>query len=286
MTGLTYDENHNASGASNSSNKNISNSIQNSHYSIGLNNDVITDTKNPDYYKYDNLIKLPDIEIKEFNSINLKSVSKSDLMKMSKNNALKNGAIDANDGKSYFVKNNDETIRVNQKGLFHKKYKKTLSNLRKNVIINAGQLLNDSVKINEVYRDGKTSNVYFTKYYQNGNPYIARFVVVNNELNGIDSFTLYSLSTEKGRFKRLAGANNSYTKWGSSYNSSRFDLLLDVNSISTYKNDLPLDVFYKLNDNYLSSDKDLKGHKYSFGTSLNRLDSSKELKSKVVGYNS
>lgn len=210
-------------------------------------------------------------------------------MKMSKNNALKNGAIDANDGKSYFVKNNDETIRVNQKGLFHKKYKKPLSNLRKNVIINAGQLLSDSVKINEVYRDGKTSNVYFTKYYQNGNPYIARFVVENDTLKDLDNYKLYSMSTQdvkRGSSSREKRTNNFSYGVGTSSTESIQDLLQENNSISIYKNDLPLDVYYKFNDEYQSQKKDQEGHKYSFGTSLNRLDSSKELKSKVVGYNS
>lgn len=60
------------------------------------------------------------------------------------------------------------------------------------------------------------------------------------------------------------------------------DFLRDVNDISEYKNDLPLDVYYKLNEKYLSAPYDLEGHKYSFGTSLNRLDSSKELKA-IVG---
>ena len=144
MTGLTYDENHNASGASNSSNKNISNSIQNSHYSIGLNNDVITDTKNPDYYKYDNLIKLNDINVANYTSVDLSNYSMAELVQESKKRALENGGISVDDNtNTYFVINNGEEIKVSRSGLIHSKSK--ASNDRKNLIIVVSQIQIDQL---------------------------------------------------------------------------------------------------------------------------------------------
>ncbi len=261
------------------------NASGNTKLSLGTNVDVITDSKNPDYYKYDNLIKLNDIKVPQYSSLDLTSLQRSDVLRLSKERAIQNGAIDFKDGNSYFVYNNGDKIRVNKTGLLHRKYNDKLSNRRLNVIVNAGELLQDAIKINEVYRDGKTSNIYFSKYYQDGNPYVARFVVVNNELNNIDNFRLYSLSTRKGSSRRPARANSSFSGVGASSMESVNDFLRDVNDILEYKNDLPLDVYYRLNEKYLSTPYDLEGHKYSFGTSLNRLDSSKELKAKVAGYN-
>lgn len=100
---------------------NISNGDQNSNkYSFGTSTDrrtisnldaeshrvkseAITDSKNPDYYKYDNLVKLNDIKVPSYSSLDLASLQRSDVLRLSKERAIQNGAIDSKDGNSYFV---------------------------------------------------------------------------------------------------------------------------------------------------------------------------------------
>ena len=286
MTGLTYDENHNASGASNSSNKNISNSIQNSHYSIGLNNDVITDTKNPDYYKYDNLIKLNDINVANYTSVDLSNYSMAELVQESKKRALENGGISVDDNtNTYFVINNGEEIKVSRSGLIHSKSK--ASNDRKNLIINTGELLTNAIKVNEVVRNGKTSSVYFNEYVQDGNKYICRFIVNDDVLSDVIHKKLYAPSQypiEKGR-NSATGAPTSPFRIPS--NISVKQMLEDVNSTSMIKRDLPLDVYYRFNDEYVAEGRDLEGYKYSIGESIrnlidNDLDNDIETKQKQL----
>ena len=91
---------------------------------------------------------------------------------------------------------------------------------------------------------------------------------------------------KRGSSSREKRTNNFSYGVGTSSIERIQDLLQEINSILIYKNNLLLDLYYKFNTEYQLQEKDLEGHKYIFGTSLNTLDSSKELKSKVVGYNS
>ena len=262
------------------------NASGNSKLSLGTKVDVITDSNNPDYYKYDNLIKLPDIEVKNFSKVDLSNASRSDIVKQSKLNDISNGAIDAKDGNSYFVVNNsnNKVIRVNKRGLLHTKNGR-LSNERLNAVINAGELLKNAVKVNEISRNGTNSEVYFSKYFQDGKPYIVRFVLNNDD--GKNYLSLYSFSIRKGSLSISARANSSPSEVQTSFKQSINDFIEEVNEIESYRNDLPLDAYYKLNKQYVNTPIDLEGHKYSIGQSIrdlidNDLDGDIETKQKQL----
>lgn len=66
-----------------------------------------------------------------------------------------------------------------------------------NAIVNTGELLKTAVKVNEAYRDGKNSSIYFNEYIQDGNRYVIRFVVLDGVLSNTSLSQLYSLSNKK-----------------------------------------------------------------------------------------
>lgn len=261
------------------------NASGNTKLSLGTKVDVITDSKNPDYYKYDNLIKLNDINVANYTSMDLSNYSMSELVQESKKRALENGAIPMGNANTYFVTNNGEEIRVSRSGLIHSKSK--ASNDRKNLIINTGELLSNAIKVNEVVRNGKTSSVYFNEYVQDGNRYICRFIVNDDVLSDVIHKKLYAPSQyaiEKGR-NSATGAPMSPFRIPS--NISVKQMLEDVNSTSMIKRDLPLDVYYRFNDEYVAEARDLEGYKYSVGQSIrdlidNDLDSDIETKQKQL----
>lgn len=103
------------------------NASGNTKLSLETNVGAITDSKNSDYYKYDNLIKFNDIKVPSYSSLDLASLQRSDVLRLSKERAIQNGAIDSKDGNSYFVYNNGDKIRINKTGLLHRKYNDKLS---------------------------------------------------------------------------------------------------------------------------------------------------------------
>ena len=238
------------------------------------------------------MIKLPDIEIPSYKSMDFTDNSIQDLMAESQKRALSNGAWTDGRGYSYYVNNNGENILVSREGMKH--LVKGGDNVKKNLIVNIGELLQDAVKINEVYRgkENNTSGVYFNEFELDGDKYICRFVVYDKILKTANPARLHAANEQLLNNKRRNSVQAAYQQNVEKTQLIRIpskvskkELIDDVNN-SFYKNDLPLDTIYKFNSNYIEQPQDLKGHKYSFGTSLNRLDSSKELKSKAVGYNS
>lgn len=224
-------------------------------------------SKLPNPYSYESLISQPDIPLLSFTSQRLTTVSKPDIVKIAKKNALNVGAKSYN-GNTFSIKNNGEEIIINRSGLLHTKTGK-YTNERLNAIVNTGELLKTAVKVNEAYRDGKNSSIYFNEYIQDGNQYVIRFVVLDGVLSNASLSQLYSLSNKK--VARLQGQS----PFGATAISID-DLLRDVNSINDFKNSLPLNVIYQFNSNYKMTNRDLEGVKYSAGTNTDELSGRKK----------
>ena len=146
-------------------------------------------------------------------------------------------------------------ILVNRDGLTHSKGK--LSNEKKNVILNSAELLSNAIKINEGFKDGKYTSVLFNEFTFNGELYIVRFIVYDNDLGDVESFKLNSLGVNKNGSRPAINAVTTIST------ISIKQLLEHVNSIGGYSNCLPIDVLYKLNGkNYKIKYTDIYGLKY------------------------
>lgn len=207
-------------------------------------------------YNYETLIKKNDIFLFNCKMLDLRCVTKSKLMVMTKNNALKFGA-ENRAGNSFIVVNNDvlKKILVNRQGLTHSKSK--LSNDKRNTILYSAILLSNAVKLNEGFRDGKYSSVLFNEFYMNDELYVARFIVFDNDLIEIESFRLSSLGVNKNGGRPVINTMTTIST------ISIKQLLEDVNLIEGYRNSLPLDVLHKLNGKqYCVKYTDIDGLKY------------------------
>lgn len=215
---------------------------------------------NKDKYIYYRLIQEDDVFVRSIKSLDLSEINLSHLMKLSLYNALKEGgkrASNTNTSNAYFI--NDKygnNVKVSREGLTHSKRK--ILNSKRNLIINFSTVFKTSVKVNEAYKEGMYSSIYFSEYIYDGMPYIARFIVTNDNINNIDVFSLYALGTNKKEINAMASMSLQPIS-----KISIKQLLTDVNTIADYKNSLPLDVLFKLNGkNYHIKHTDIVGLKY------------------------
>lgn len=211
---------------------------------------------NKEKFSYKYLISKDDIKLINICLENLNDISKSELMNITKRNALKHNAENRS-GNSFVVKNIDlnKKILVNREGLTHSKNR--LSNEKRNVILHCAELLSRAIKLNEGYKDGKYTSVLFYEFYFESKPYIVRFIVFDNDLIEIESFKLSSLGVNKN------GSRPAIDTVTTISSISIKQLLEDVNTIEGYANTLPLDVLYKLNGaTYRVKNVDINGLKY------------------------
>lgn len=172
------------------------------------------------------------------------------------------------------MNNSGEDIFVSRDGMLHYLHKN--DNVKKNLIVNIGELLQNAVKLNEVYRgkENNTSSVYFNEFELDDDKYICRFVVYDKILKNAIPAKLHAASENLLNNKRKNSVQAAYQQNVEKTQLIRVpskvcikELLNDVNCSFSYKNDLPLETFYKINNNYSAYADDLKGNKYSFGTS-------------------
>ena len=215
---------------------------------------------NKNKYTYKELVKESDVIVPIIKHIELDNLTTSDLMKMSLNNAIKEGGRKINNRKtsnSYYI--NDKygnSIRVSREGLTHSKRRTTIA--KRNLIINFSTVFKNAIKVNEAYRHNMFSSIYFSEYAFDFEPYIARFVIINDCINDMEIHSLYSLGTNKKEICASASMSQELIS-----KISVKQLLNDVNSIKGYRESLPLDVLYKLNgDNYKIGFPDIQGLKY------------------------
>lgn len=243
-----------------------------------LNKPVKERLKKSSYFQYDNLIQIKDVKIPTFSIKKLINLTNDEIYKMSKNNALLKGASLDYNSNGYFIKDFEGNIvKITKTGLFHAKSKP--SNLRLNVIENYADILKNSIKVNEAYRNGEHSSVYFGEYTDGKDLYIVRSVVIDGKLESLRTSSLYAIAQEKNR-----GASSAHNRaYRSSINLSITQLLNDVNSVNMYKGDLPLNVQEKLSLKITPSA--LEGVKYSVkNKNINNISLNKmipDLKNKI-----
>lgn len=166
-----------------------------------------TPTENPDIrysmrekrdYSYDALVKKPDIKI--VNISEPLSASRAGIVAEAKKNAAKIGKFNAKDGSvSVYVKDIDTDIIVSKDGLKHSLDRRV--ELNAPVVLKAGEILQNSIKINELTpqkAEAKTSYVLIGASKNNsGDFYIVRSVVnkFSNELTEMD--VLYAINAKK-----------------------------------------------------------------------------------------
>ncbi len=248
-------------------------------------------------YKYENLIKLPNIEVKTYKWEDYNgNESNHDYLMSVKNKALKDGARnsteDENINYSFIVDRDNSEVLVTKKGLIHSKNKifrnkKNLLNVHNNFV----EIFKNAVKLNEATRDNKHAEILFNEVvFDDGNTKkecVVRFVVVENK-ESPNKKRLYAISVNEKNRRTITHhhpANAGDNDLGASAELSVANLIDDVNSIDVYKNDLPLDVYYRFNNEYKGKKSDIEGLKYSMELDLNKLDTSKHLKDIVAGYN-
>lgn len=211
-------------------------------------------------YTYHALIRVPDIKVPIIIHKNLDLFSTSELMKMALENAIKEGGRKANTinkTNSFYINDRyGNSIRVSREGLTHSKRRKM--DARRNLIVNFSSVFKNAVKVNEAYRFNKYSSIYFAEYIYGSIPYIARFIIINDSIDDIDIFSLYSLGTNKKEINASASKGQELIS-----KISVKQLLNDVNMIHSYRDSLPLDVLYKINGkNYKMRYVDIQGLKY------------------------
>nr|DAW47902.1 MAG TPA: crystallin beta/gamma motif-containing protein [Caudoviricetes sp.] len=166
-----------------------------------------TPTENPDIrysmrekrdYSYDALVKKPDIKI--VNVSEPLSASRAGIVAEAKKNAAKIGKFNAKDGSvSVYVKDIDTDIIVSKDGLKHSLDRRL--ELNAPVVLKAGEILQNSIKINELTpqkAEAETSYVLIGASKNNsGDFYIVRSVVnkFSNELTEMD--VLYAINAKK-----------------------------------------------------------------------------------------
>lgn len=166
-----------------------------------------TPTENPDIrysmrekrdYSYDALVKKPDIKI--VNISEPLSASRAGIVAEAKKNAAKIGKFNAKDGSvSVYVKDIDTDIIVSKDGLKHSLDRRL--ELNAPVVLKAGEILQNSIKINELTpqkAEAETSYVLIGASKNNsGDFYIVRSVVnkFSNELTEMD--VLYAINAKK-----------------------------------------------------------------------------------------
>lgn len=166
-----------------------------------------TPTENPDIrysmrkkrdYSYDALVKKPDIKI--VNISEPLSASRAGIVAEAKKNAAKIGKFNAKDGSvSVYVKDIDTDIIVSKDGLKHSLDRRL--ELNAPVVLKAGEILQNSIKINELTpqkAEAETSYVLIgASKNSSGDFYIVRSVVnkFSNELTEMD--VLYAINAKK-----------------------------------------------------------------------------------------
>ena len=147
-------------------------------------------------FSYESLVSKNNFRVLNYKLFDLNDISKSKLMIFTKKNALLYGA-ENRDGNSFVITNKDinKKILVNRQGLTHSKGK--ISNKKRNVIFNSAELLSNVILMNEGYRNGKYTSIFFNEFNFDGESYIARFVVYDNDLLEFESFRLNSLGVSE-----------------------------------------------------------------------------------------
>ncbi len=180
-----------------------------------------------------------DLNVPIITNQNLINKSKGDIFALSKTNALNNGGVLDPNSKGYILTDQDNNqVRVMLRGLFHAKSKP--SNSRLNLIANYPCIFNNSIKLNESFRDNKHSSIYYGEYYDGSDTYIVRSVVVDGELQSYDTSKLYAIS--KQQKNSGAGPTLHSNVVSPTSNLTISQLLSDVNNNQLYKGDLPLNV--------------------------------------------
>lgn len=217
---------------------------------------------NKNLYTYEYLISQENINIINGKLLELLDIKNTELVKLSQEKAILNGAI-KKDGYSYSIYNNRDkvVIMVNQKSLLHKKGRKGINNERRNAIIYLGSLLSNAIKVNEAYRKGVYSSVFYNILNLDGTEIIVRMIVTDNNFIQLESHKLYAISTKKGM--NYSG-NFRYPLEHTSSISVK-ELLNKVNSVkdANFSDVLSLDVLFKINGlNYKIKQTDIIGLKY------------------------
>ena len=263
----------------------------NSNASYRLNSDVITDTTNPDYYTYDNLTKLPDLEIKNYNQSKFIKIDKNNinsLFEVSRKNAIDNGCDNYSD-KSYEVINkySGDKIYMNKASLKHAIYGSN-NDLITTAIENMYDILSNAVLVNKNFETSNKNNnysVYFNEINiaNDSNDYLVRIITEDNE---VKNFSVVYATNAKKRSATQLGSTTIAGRLHRGNTSSILsidDLLQDVNNESDYRKELSKNVQLKLNNSEnLRTDK--YTNKYSLDTNLNRMNETAELKDRVAGW--
>ncbi|MDI9518803.1 MAG: hypothetical protein QM266_05715 [Bacillota bacterium] len=215
--------------------------------------------KDSEYFQYDNLVKMDDLNVPTITNQNLINHSKGDIFALSKTNALNNGGVLDPNSNGYILTDKDNNqVRVTQNGLFHINPKQ--SNGRLNLIANYHSIFNNSIKLNESFRNDRHSSVYYGEYYDGSDTYIVRSIIVDGELQSCDTSKLYAISRQQKNSGAVPTSHNNVVS--STSNLSISQLLSDVNNNQLYKGDLPLNVQKKLNNGNIFPSQ-LEGVKYT-----------------------
>lgn len=279
------------------------------NYSLRSDN-VITDTNNPDYYKYDNMVKLSPLYIKEYGLSSIDKIhsgTKANIFKNSVDNAIRNGSKNYTD-KSYEVINDidNNKIYVNFDVIRHNGESGN-NKIAISIIENLYDILKTAVPINKDFNDNKHFITYYNLIYMNGENYITRLMVKDGSATGA-SCVMYAVNAEKN-IKLLGSTTGKESDRLHllNVNLSIKDFLDGVNSIEKYKKDLSKDVQNELNSKIIPNDRyinkfslgnsinniegdrldkvnKIENSKFSLGTNLNRMNENAELKDRVAGW--